>query len=160
MTRKVFFSFHFERDAWRASQVRNSDVTNDKAGYVDMASWEEVKKKGDAGIKAWIRDQLVGTSVTAVLIGAETHSRSYVQYELEQSWARGNGILGIYIHKLKNALGDTDIQGNNNFGPVFTSIYDNKKYFFERFHTYDWVSDDGYHNFGSWVEVAARQAGK
>jgi len=27
MARKVFFSFHYERDIWRASIVRNSWVT-------------------------------------------------------------------------------------------------------------------------------------
>ena len=26
MARKVFFSFHYERDAWRVAQVRNSNV--------------------------------------------------------------------------------------------------------------------------------------
>lgn len=54
MARKVFFSFHYERDVWRAGQVRNSWVTKpdrDTAGFWDSASWEEVKKKGDAAIK-------------------------------------------------------------------------------------------------------------
>ena len=26
MARKVFFSFHYERDAWRVAQVRNSNI--------------------------------------------------------------------------------------------------------------------------------------
>lgn len=161
MARRVFFSFHFERDAWRASQVRNSNVTKDNnAGYLDSVSWEEVKKKGDDGIKNWIDKQLDGTSVTVVLIGAETNTRPYVIYELEQSWKKGNGILGIYIHQLKNALGNTDTVGSNNFGPIFTSYMDNKKYFFERFSTYDWKNNDGYSNFGTWIESAAKQAGK
>lgn len=47
MARKVFFSFHYERDVWRAAQVRNSWVTKpdrETAGFWDSASWEEVKK--------------------------------------------------------------------------------------------------------------------
>ncbi|MGF9996732.1 TIR domain-containing protein [Bacillus safensis] len=35
MARKVFFSFHYERDAWRAGQVRNSNITQAIKGYLD-----------------------------------------------------------------------------------------------------------------------------
>ncbi len=159
MTRKVFFSFHFERDAWRAGQVRNSNITRDDAGYMDAASWEEVKKGGKVAIERWINDQLDGTSVTVVLIGAETDTREYVKYELEQSWKKGNGILGIYIHQLKDAKGYTDVKGSNAFG-TFIKNGDDKLFFYQRFNTYDWKDDDGYKNFDSWVELAAKQAGK
>ena len=60
MARKVFFSFHYERDNWRASVVRNSDVTKksvQEAGFIDAADWENVKKGGDAAIKRWIDNQ-------------------------------------------------------------------------------------------------------
>ena len=155
MTRKVFFSFHFERDAWRASQVRESDVTQENAGYIDVASWEKIRARGDPVIKKWIDEQLEGTSVTVALIGAETNTRDYVKYELEQSWERGNGILGIYIHKLKNSNGDTDVQGSCNFGIPFDG-----QSFCERFKIYDWKGDYGYENFGNWVEQAAKDAGR
>jgi len=158
VARRVFFSFHYERDIWRASQVRNSWVTKpdrESAGFWDAASWEEVKNKGESATKRWIDDQLTGTSVTVVLIGAKTSNRDYVKYELEQSWKNGNGILGIYIHQMKDKDGKTDTKGSNTFGPIFTSPNDDKKYFFERFPTYDWVDDDGYNKLGDWVEAAA-----
>src|SRR5438034_10811884 len=100
MARRAFFSFHYERDNWRAGQVRNSWVTQDResAGFWDAAAWEEVKKKGDAAIEKWIDDQLHGTSITVVLIGAETSERKYVGTEIVKSRSRGNGILGINIH--------------------------------------------------------------
>ena len=164
MARRVFFSFHYEGDIWRASQVRNSWVTKpdrETAGFWDAAAWEKVKEKGDAAIKKWIDDQLTGTSVTVVLIGAETSNRDYIKYELEQSWEKGKGILGIYIHQMKDKDGKTDTKGNSTFGPIFTSPNDDKKkYFLERFSTYDWVDDDGYNNLGDWVETAAKEAGK
>jgi hypothetical protein len=162
MARRAFFSFHYERDVWRAGQVRNSWVTKDReaAGFWDAASWEEVKKKGEEEVKKWIRKQLEGTSVTVVLIGAETSSREYVKYELEQSWERGNGILGIYIHQMKDKDGKTDTKGNNSFGSIFKSDNDDKEYFFQRFSTYDWVDNDGYNNMGDWIEAAAKKAGK
>jgi hypothetical protein len=88
MATRVFFSFHYERDIWRASQIRNSWVTKpdrEAAGFWDAAAWEEVKKKGEEAIKRWIDKQLGGTSVTVVFIGAETSERKYVQYEINQS---------------------------------------------------------------------------
>jgi len=157
MARRVFFSFHFERDVWRANQVRNSWVTQDTAGYVDAATFEEVKKKGEANVKRWIDDQLIGTSVTIILIGNETSSRPYVQYEIDQSIRKGNGFVGIYIHNLKNHEQKTDYIGTNpldNFrnaaGTPLSSIYK----------TYFWDFNDGYHNLGTWVEQAAQIAGK
>ena len=163
MARKTFFSFHYERDVVRANQVRNSWVTKDdiqEAGFIDSAAFEKVAKQGEAAIKKWIDDQLIGTSVTVVLIGAETSNRDYVKYELEHSWKRGNGILGVFVHKKKDLQGNTDKKGDTAFGPIFTSPNDDKQYFHERFDTYDWVDDDGYNNLGKWIEAAAKKANK
>lgn len=148
MARHTFFSFHYERDIWRANVVRNSWVTQDRksAGFFDASLWEEAKKKGDAAIKKMIDDALVGTSVTAVLIGQETASRTYVKYEIEKSLERGNGLLGVYISKIKDKDGTEDEMGAN---PLPSG-----------YKTYLWNKDDGYTNFGTWVEEAAKAAGK
>ena len=98
MARRVFFSFHYQKDIWRTNVVRNSNVVEGAAaaGFQDASLWEEAKKKGDAAIKKMINlNALEGTSVTVVLIGAETAQRTYVTYEIEQSIAKGNGLLGI-----------------------------------------------------------------
>ncbi|MGH3007343.1 MAG: TIR domain-containing protein [Gaiellaceae bacterium] len=116
MARRVFFSFHYERDIWRANTVRNSWVTKadrEAAGFFDAGLWEEAKKKGDAAIKKMIDDALVGTSVTAVLVGNQTAYRDYVKYEIEQSIAKGNGLLGVRIEKIENSKGEVDEAGPN-----------------------------------------------
>jgi hypothetical protein len=114
MARKVFFSFHYERDIWRTNVVGNSGVVEGcaAAGFHDAAVWEEAKKKGDAEVKKLIDNRLIGTSVTVVLIGADTAQRKFVDYEIEKSIARGNGLLGIYISGIKDQNGKTDIQGS------------------------------------------------
>ena len=163
MARRVFFSFHYENDVWRTNIVRNSWITKpdrETAGFIDAADFESIKKGGDSAIKKWIDSQLVGTTVTVVLIGSETNNRDYIKYELEQSWKKGNGILGIYIHQLKDRYGNRSPKGNNTFGPLFSNSFDNNKYFYERFETYDWVDNDGYNNLGTWVDNAAKKAGK
>jgi len=162
MARKTFFSFHY-KDVWKTMQVRNSWVTKvdkEAAGFMDAADFEKIEKEGEEAIHRWINKQLDGTSVTVVLIGSETNNRPYVKYELEQSWKKGNGILGIYIHQKKDLDSKTDTKGDNSFGPIFTSPDDNKKYFYERFSTYDWVDDDGYNKMGKWIEEAAKKAGR
>ena len=163
MARRVFFSFHYERDIWRASQVRNSWVTKpdrEAAGFWDAAAWEEVKKKGEEAVKRWITKQLEGTTVTVVLIGAETSERKYVIYEIKRSYARGNGLLGVYIHKLKDKDGKVDYKGKNPFDNLYIEKDGRKVYLSEIYPTYDWVDDDGYNNFGDWVEKAAKKAGR
>ena len=151
MARRVFFSFHYERDVWRAGQVRNSWVTQpnrETSGFWDAADWEAVKKKGDAAVKQWIRNQMNGTSVTVVLIGSQTASRPYVQYEIEHSWEIDNGLIGVYIDNLKDSNGNTATRGKNPFIELG----------WKNFKTYDWVNDDGYANLGNWVEAAYERA--
>ncbi len=162
MARRVFFAFHFERDIWRACQVRNSWVTKDReeAGFWDAADWEKVKKEGDEAIKRWIKSQLNNTSVTAVLIGAETSSRPWVDFEIIESYNRGNGLLGIYIHNIKDKDGYTDSKGTNPFSHIHIDQNGKRIYLSDIYPTYDWVNDKGYENLGDWVEKAAKNAGK
>lgn len=163
MARRVFFSFHYERDKWRASVVRNSWVTKpdrEAAGFWDAAAWEEVKKQGEEAIKRWINRQLEGTSVTAVLIGAETARREYVQYEIIKSHEERKGLLGVYIHNIKDQDGDADSRGENPFDNIYVEEDGKKVYFPEIYPTYDWVYAKGYDNLGSWIEKAANEAGR
>lgn len=163
MARKTFFSFHYENDIWRANQVRNSWVTKpntEAAGFTDAAAFEEVKKGGDAAIKKWIDTQLSGTSVTVVLIGAETSDRNYVKYELQKSFEKGNGLVGIYIHQIKDSKGNVSSKGSNQFGEIGKDDKGNSVYFSSSYTSYDWVDDDGYNNIGKWIEAAAQNAGR
>ena len=113
MARKVFFSFHYQRDLWRANVVRNVGVIEgvSAAGFHDNFLWEEARRNGDDAIKRLIDNGLDGTSVTIVLIGAETSNRRYVSYEIQKSRLRGNGILGIWINNIKDRDGNIDLPG-------------------------------------------------
>lgn len=162
MARRTFFSFHYKNDVSRANVVRNSWVTQgvEGAGFVDSADFEKVEKEGDEAIKKWIKKQLEGTSVTVVLIGSETNSREYVKHELQQSYEKGNGMLGIYIHNIKDLSGNTSQKGSNAFGEIGKDANGNTVYFSTDYPCYDWVTDDGYNNLGKWIEAAAKKAGK
>lgn len=68
MSRKVFYSFHFTPDSWRASQVRNIGIVEGNQPVSDN-DWEDVKRGGNDAIQKWINNQLHGRSCTIVLIG-------------------------------------------------------------------------------------------
>lgn len=146
MARKVFFSFQYE-DVHRAMNVRNSNViaSDTKVGFIDKADFEEVERKGDAAIKKWINDQLHGTSVTVVLVGATTDKSKWVKYEIEQSVERGNGIVTIDISKIADLNGKTT---NCCSLRVPGALH------------YLWNNQNGRENLGKWVESAANAAGK
>ena len=163
MARRAFFSFHYKNDVWRANQVRNSWVTKDDkeaAGFVDAADFEKVEKEGEDAIKRWITKQLEGTSVTVVLIGSDTSNRPYVKFELQKSYDKGNGMLGIYIHKLKDKDGNTTTKGSNQFGEIGKDSSGNSVFFSNTYTCYDWVDEDGYNNMGKWIEAAAKKANR
>jgi hypothetical protein len=145
MARKVFFSFHYERDIWRTNVVRNSGVVEGSAaaGFYDASLWEEAEKKGDDAVKKLIDNGLIGTSVTVVLIGAETAHRKFVDYEISRSIARGNGLLGIRISGIKDQKGNTDIQGP---APSRLTLAGAPSYYWDR------------SKFGDWVETAFKKA--
>ncbi len=69
-----------------------------------------------------------------------------MKYEIEQSVSRGNGLLGVYIHNMKDVEGKADTKGSNPLPAGYK--------------TYDWVNDDGRNNIGAWIEAAAKVAGR
>lgn len=146
MARKVFFSFKYD-DVQRAMNVRNSNVITGtaKSGFIDKADFEKVEREGDKAIKAWIDKQLEGTTVTVVLVGANTHKSRWVKYEIEQSIARGNGIMTIDISKIADLKGNTTDCCN-------LRVPGYKHYL--------WNNNNGRDNIGKWVEAAATAAGK
>lgn len=105
--------------------MRNIGVVQGDAPVSDN-DWEAIKKGGDKAIQAWIDGQLNGKSCTIVLIGAKTAGRKWIKYEIEKSWNDGKGVLGIYIHNLKDKDGKQSTKGRNPFDD-FTMERDNKQ---------------------------------
>jgi len=147
MARRTFFSFHYQRDVWRINQIRNiPNVTGcAAAGFQDASLWEEAKKN-DAAIKRLIDKGLENTSVTVVFIGNQTANRTYINYEIEQSIKRGNGILGVQIHHLKDRNGNTDMAGVT---PAKLTA--------GGYSTYKFTNVD---ELATWIEAAAKKAGR
>lgn len=113
--RRVFFSFHYKPDNWRASQVRNIGKVEGNSPASDN-DWETVTKGGDKAIRKWIDEQMYGKSCLVVLVGAKTAGRKWIKYEIKKAWDTGKGVVGIYVNKLKDVHGNTAEKGHNPFG--------------------------------------------
>lgn len=156
MARRVFYSFHYLPDNWRASQVRNIDVLEGNSPVSDN-DWEEVTGHGDQAIKRWINHQMERRTCTIVLAGSRTANRKWINYEICRSWERGMGVVGIYIHGLKNRRGEISQMGQNPFDKIrfgdklFSSVVKCYKPL-GRISTerYSWIS----HNLANIVEEA------
>ncbi len=142
-----FFSFHYKY-VWKVNQIRNAHnvIGTSAAGFADASLWEEAKKKGDAEIKKMIDNALNNTSVTVVCITRGTTDRKYINYEIDKSLSRGNGLLGLQIHHLKDKDGST---GSAGASPPKIEANGFKVY---KFSTLD--------KLAKWIEDAAKIAGK
>ena len=125
MARRAFYSFHYNPDNWRASQVRNMGVVEGNTPVSDN-SWETITQGGDSAIQQWIDAQLSGRSCAIVLIGQNTAGRKWIDYEIRKAWNDSKGVLGIYIHNLKDSSGNQSNKGRNPFD-TFTMKRDDSK---------------------------------
>ena len=160
MPRRVFYSFHYDGDAWRTQQVRNIGAI-DGSKPASANDWEAVKRGGDAAIERWIKGQLEGRTCTVVLIGAQTAGRKWIEYEITESWNRGLGVVGIHVHRLKDQDGAQSARGDNPFR--FLSFQDSRAPLSTAVKAYDppyAASKDAYDhiasNVSSWIEEAIR----
>jgi hypothetical protein len=109
--RQVFFSFEYDADAWRANQVRNMGIVDQSSTFTDN-DWEKVKGS-ELTIKRWINSQLKMRSCLIVLIGETTFTRPWVDYEIQKACELEKGIVGVYVHKLKDSDGNQSEKGLN-----------------------------------------------
>ena len=155
--RKVFYSFHYDQDVFRVQQIRNMGII-DGNEPVDVNAWEDIKRRGDHSIQKWIDNEIAKSECVVVLIGSQTSNRRWVQYEIKQAWYQGKGLLGIYIHNLKDLRTGLSIKGQNPFSNLITTINGRSINLANIIHCYDPRPYDAYNdirlNLASLVEDA------
>jgi len=161
MPRKVFYSFRYSIDHWRVQQIKQIGSV-EGSPLLSSNAWEEIKKGGKPAIQKWIDDNMNGTSCTVVLIGSTTAGRDWVKYEITKAWGDKKGLVGVYIHNMKDENSKQSSKGRNPFddftvgGKSMSSIV--KTY--DPPHT---ISTDVYdhirNNLSAWVEEAIKIRG-
>ncbi len=118
MARSVFFSFHYRRDIMRVQTVKQHHITKGNyttAGFFDGSLEEKAQQEGDEVVRRMINDGLPGSTVLCVLIGFETFTRRWVDYEILKAVELGMGVLGIRIHQIADPQKGKDAPGFNPF---------------------------------------------
>lgn len=128
MARRTFFSFHCQADVIRAWVVRNSWVTKitqgerEDAGFFDSSVFEAAQCASDDALKRFLREGLKNTTVTCVLVGAETTLRRWVRYEIFRSFMRGNGLFAVHVHTIAGFNKLPAAKGSNSFDNVAFTV--------------------------------------
>lgn len=153
MKRQVFYSFHFDNDVMRVWQIRKMGAIEGNEP-VAPNNWEQIKRS-EYAVKKWIDDNMKYKSCVIVLVGSETASRKWVDYEIRKAWNERKGLFGIYIHNLKDPITGTCIKGANPFDNV---LMRNGQRLSSLVSCYDPNSWDAYNdiakNLENWVEEA------
>lgn len=146
MARHTFFSFRYAH-VFRVNQIRSMTniVGSAAAGFSDASLWEDAKNK-PAKIQSMIDAALKGTTVTVVCISYGIKNRKWIDYEIDKSLKRGNGLLGIQIHHLKDP-----INPDSRVGAAPSQIESNG------FKTYKYTNKEA---LARHIEEAAKLAGK
>lgn len=160
MARRIFYSFHYKPDNWRAAQVRNMGIVEGNRPATDN-DWETITRSGDEAIKRWIADQMTGTSCAVVLIGTNTAGRKWINHEIIEAWNSGKGVVGVYIHNLKDQLGTQSTNGSNpfdfiTFGDEGLKLSSVARAYNPPYYTSTMVYDHIKQNLADWVEEAIR----
>ena len=113
-SKNVFISHHHKDDksvtaftdllAGKNYNIRNSSIR------VNERNKERLEKKQipRKTLERLLRMKMRWAGTVVVLIGAQTHSREWVNWEIEQAAKQGKRILGVFMHGGK----DSDIPEN------------------------------------------------
>lgn len=136
----------------------------DKSSEWSANEWEEVRNKSNTKIKEWIDAQMEKRSCVVVLIGSETSSREWVKYEIEKAYELKKGIVGVYIHNLKDKNGEQSSKGANPFYNMYNKEGRRLSTYVECYDpphsTSTYVYDDIKENLSEYIERAIEKSGK
>lgn len=103
--KNVFIS-HYGKDDEHIAKLKSLLSDN---GYILKNSSIDSSKPNDASnpeyIKSLLRDRIRWAGTTMVLIGEKTHTREWVNWEIEQANQMGKRIVGVFL----NGASDSDV---------------------------------------------------
>ena len=76
--------------------------------------------------------------------------------KIKQSHIKKNGMLGIYIHDLKDSNKKTDVKGADPL--LITGPSKRLRWQRDYISHGDWANDDGYNKMGDWIEAGCEKS--
>ncbi|MFN3405352.1 MAG: TIR domain-containing protein [Cytophagaceae bacterium] len=108
-TKNVFISHHHKDDqsvtdftnllAGKDYAIRNSSIRVKKGNQERLNQ----RKVSDETIKRLLRMKMSWAGTVVVLIGSQTHSREWVNWEIEEASNQGKRIIGVFMQGAKNS---------------------------------------------------------
>lgn len=107
-TKNVFVS-HFNKDEENIGKMKS--LLSGKGYSIKNASIDSTKPNranNPEYIKRLLRMRIQWAGTFICLIGPETHTREWVDWEIDQAFKKGKRIVGVYI----NGASDSDVPAN------------------------------------------------
>ncbi len=89
----VFYSFHYERAAWRVQQVMQMGVVEGQP-LLNSQEWEAVRRQGARAIKNWIDGHMKYKSAVVVLTAARSTTPQAGTAKLSTATSRPTSSTG------------------------------------------------------------------
>src|SRR5580704_8004705 len=103
--RNIFISHYGKDDV----HVQSLKERLSRQGYnvrnfsVDSTNHKDGRKPSDAVVRRLLDMRIKWSSTFICLIGAKTHTREWVNYEIRKAYLQGKRIVGIYTHGNKDS---------------------------------------------------------
>ena len=105
-THNIFIS-HYGKDDEHVQSLKQrlkDQGYNVRNFSVDSTNHRDGRKPSDAVVARLLRMRISWSSTFICLIGPETHTREWVNYEIRQAHLKGKKIIGIYTHGSNNSV--------------------------------------------------------
>lgn len=107
--KRAFISFHMEDEAM-VNLLRHQ--AKDSRYELDFKD-HSVKEPFDSHWRAQVRQKIAESDVVIVMIGAETHTREAVLWEINTAYAMDKKVIGVRIHRDENHAIPAPLISNN-----------------------------------------------
>lgn len=96
----IFISHYYADDQHVQSlKAKLKDKGYDVKNYsVDSTKHKDGRTPSDAVIKRYLDIRIKASSTVICLLGPDTHTRPWVNYEIRKAYLEGKKIIGLYTH--------------------------------------------------------------
>jgi hypothetical protein len=102
----IFIS-HYGKDDHHVQGLKdrlNSNGYNVRNFSIDSTKHKDGRKPSDEVVKRLLNIRIKQSSTIICLIGPDTHTRKWVNYEIRKAFAEGKRIVGVYTHGNKDTV--------------------------------------------------------
>lgn len=102
----IFIS-HFEKDDKYVQDLKNRLIAsgkNVKNFSVDSTKHKDGRTPSDQVIMRLLNIRIKACSTFICLLGPDTHSRPWVNYEIRKAYKEGKKVIGVYTHGNKDKV--------------------------------------------------------